>query len=247
MIKIGICGICGKMGQKIATLVERDKDVTIGSALEHPEHPMVGKNLKEAIGLDRTDIIVSSDVGELAKGADVIIDFTLPEPTMEHLKGCVDNGVPVVIGTTGIKEDGEKIIREAGQKIPVVFSPNMATGVNLVFNIVAKAARVLGEDFSIKVDETHHVHKVDSPSGTAKMIGRVIREACGKDVPIEAFREGEVVGNHGIVFDGEFENIEIRHDAKSRDVFALGAIKASKFVVNKDPGFYTMTDVLGLE
>jgi 4-hydroxy-tetrahydrodipicolinate reductase len=111
---------------------------------------------------------------------------------------------------------------------------------------VRETARVLGRDFDIKVDETHHVHKKDSPSGTAKMIARVIKEASGKEVPIEAFREGEVIGNHGIVFDGEFENLEIRHDAKSRDVFAAGALEAAKFVAGKTPGLYSMTDVLGL-
>jgi len=152
-----------------------------------------------------------------------------------------------VIGTTGIGAGGEKKIAEAAKEIPIVFSPNMAIGVNVLFNIVAEAARALGNaGFSIKVDETHHVHKKDSPSGTAKMIGRVIKEASGKDAPIKAFREGEVIGNHGIVFESEFETLEVRHDARTRDVFAAGALKAAAFVAGKEIGLYSMADVLGL-
>ena len=152
----------------------------------------------------------------------------------------------MVIGTTGITPEGEEKIKKASKKIPIVFSPNMSVGVNLLFKIVAEAAKVLGEDFSIKIDETHHIHKKDSPSGTAKMIAKKIKEAVGIEAPIKAFRKDEVVGNHGIVFDGKQENIEIRHDAKSREVFVLGAVKAAKFVIDKNPGLYSMADVLGL-
>jgi 4-hydroxy-tetrahydrodipicolinate reductase len=153
----------------------------------------------------------------------------------------------LVIGTTGLDAEAEKAIREAAKTIPIVFSPNMAIGVNLLFNLVREGARVLGKDFRIKIDETHHVHKKDSPSGTAKMIAGIIKEASGVDAPVEAFREGEVIGNHGIVFDGEYEKLEIRHGAKSRDVFAAGAIKAAKFAAKKEAGLYSMADVLGLQ
>ena len=147
----------------------------------------------------------------------------------------------MVIGTTGIDPAGEEKIQSAARSIPIVFSPNMAVGVNLLFNIVREAARVLGKDFKINIDETHHVHKKDSPSGTAKMIAKVIDEASGVKAPIEAFREGEVIGNHGVVFDGEYEHIEIRHDAKSRDVFAAGSIKAAKFLLDKKNGLYNLS------
>ena len=238
MVKIGIAGICGKMGRRIADLADRDADIKVVSGLEKEGDPSVGKKEK--------GVIVTSDPGEACEGIDCFIDFTLPGPTLAHMEVCREKGVPMVIGTTGVDTEGEQRIREAAKSIPIVFSPNMAVGVNLLFNIVREAARVLGRDFDIKVDETHHVHKKDSPSGTAKMIARVIREASGKEVPIEAFREGEVIGNHGIVFDGKFENLEIRHDAKSRDVFAAGALEAAKFLADKAPGFYSMADVLGL-
>lgn len=153
----------------------------------------------------------------------------------------------MVIGTTGFDTAGEAGIREASSRIPIVFSPNMAVGVNMVFKMVAEAARVLGKNFSISIDETHHVHKKDSPSGTARMIAGVVDSSCGIKPEIKAFREGEVVGNHGIVFDGEFERIEIRHEAKTRDVFASGALEAAMFIKNKPAGLYDMADVLALK
>ncbi|MGB2601222.1 MAG: 4-hydroxy-tetrahydrodipicolinate reductase [Candidatus Omnitrophota bacterium] len=238
MVKIGVAGVCGKMGKRIADLAKKDPDIELASGLERDGDPSVGK--------EENGVLVTADPGEACEGIDCLIDFTLPEPTLAHVEVCREKGVPMVIGTTGLDPKGEEKIRQAAESIPIVFSPNMAVGVNLLFNIVREAARVLGRDFDIKVDETHHVHKKDSPSGTAKMIAKVIKEASGKDAPVEAFREGEVIGNHGIVFDGEFENLEIRHDAKSRDVFAAGALEAAKFVAGKAPGLYSMADVLGL-
>ena len=151
-----------------------------------------------------------------------------------------------MIGTTGFTSEGEEKIREAAKKIPIVFSPNMAAGVNLVFKMVSEVAKVLGKDFLMKIDETHHVHKKDSPSGTAKKIASCISEACGKDPSVEAFREGEVIGDHGVVFDGEYERIEIRHSAKDRDIFASGALRAAKFLKDRPAGLYGMADVLGI-
>ncbi|MBU0683153.1 MAG: 4-hydroxy-tetrahydrodipicolinate reductase, partial [Candidatus Omnitrophica bacterium] len=205
-----------------------------------------GKKISDAIGIEGANEIISPDIESLLGKTDCLIEFTLPESTMEHLEICRKKRVPMVIGTTGLKKEEEKKIRSAAMVIPIVFSPNMAVGVNVLFKIVHDTAKILQDDFAVKIDETHHVHKKDSPSGTAKMIAEVIREACGAGVPIEAFRKGEVIGNHCIIFENEFERLEIRHDAKSRDVFAVGALKAAKFVVGKKPGLYTMRDVLGI-
>jgi 4-hydroxy-tetrahydrodipicolinate reductase len=239
MLRIGISGIAGKMGRRIADLASKDAEIEIASALEKADHPAVGR---EEFG---TTIVF--DIQDACRNIGCLIDFTLPEATLKHIEVCREKGVPMVIGTTGIDEEGEKKIRKAARDIPIVFSPNMAVGVNLLFNIVKEAAKVLGKEFDIKIDETHHIHKKDSPSGTAKMIARKIKESTGVDAPIEAFREGEVIGNHGIVFEGKYEKLEIRHDAKSRDVFAAGALEAAKFVAKKKPGLYSMADVLGLK
>ncbi|MFQ5952045.1 MAG: 4-hydroxy-tetrahydrodipicolinate reductase [Candidatus Omnitrophota bacterium] len=239
MLRVGISGIGGKMGKRIADLAMKDGGIEIGCALEKKGSPMIGN---EDYG-----VAVISDVEKACRGIDCMIDFTSPEATLEHIDICARNGIPMVIGTTGLDDEGGNKISEAAGKIPIVFSPNMAIGVNLLFNLVDEAARVLGKDFEVKIDETHHVHKKDSPSGTAKMIAKVIKGAADVEAPIEVFREGEVIGNHGIVFDGKYEKLEIRHDAKSRDVFAAGAIEAAKFVAGKAPGLYTMANVLGLK
>ncbi len=246
MVKIGIAGACGRMGGRIAVLAIENGGFEITGAFDISTNPKTGKDLGEVIETTPMGVEVTSDL-ESASNLDCLIDFTLPDPTLEHVRICAEKGIPMVIGTTGIGVEGEEKIKEAAQRIPIVFSPNMAIGVNLLFKIVSEAARVLGKTFDIKVDETHHVHKKDSPSGTAKMIGKVIKDAAGIDAPIEAFREGEVIGNHGIVFDGVFETLEIRHNAKSRDVFAAGSLEAAKYVVNKEPGLYSMADVLGIK
>ncbi|MFH1836840.1 MAG: 4-hydroxy-tetrahydrodipicolinate reductase [Candidatus Omnitrophota bacterium] len=246
-MKIGVAGACGKMGKMIIGQISKDPEIERFYALEREDLPDIGKDMWEVLGKPgKSGVTISSDLRKLSGEIDCLIDFTLPRPTLEHLKICSERGVPMVIGTTGFSEEEKAKIKIASQKAAIVFSPNMAIGVNLLFKIVSEAAKVLGEEFKIKIDETHHVHKKDSPSGTAKMIAEKIKESIGRDIPIEAAREGEVIGNHGIIFDGEYENIEIRHDAKSRDVFAKGAVKAAKFVIGKKPGLYSMADVLGL-
>lgn len=248
MVNIGISGVCGKMGRRIASLAFKDPSMKIAAALERADSPDAGKDLGTVLGLkEELGVKVATDLAKINGKVDCLIEFTLPGPTLEHLEICRAKGIPMVIGTTGMDAEGESKIKKAAEKIPIVFSPNMAVGVNILFKIVAEAARALTPDFQIKVDETHHVHKKDSPSGTAKMIARVIKESSGVDAPVEAFREGEVVGNHGIIFESEYENLEIRHDAKSRDVFAAGALKAAAFAAGKKAGLYSMADVLGLK
>ncbi len=248
MVRIGISGACGKMGLRIAGIALKDSgNVKISAAFERPDSPFTGKDLGEALGTGKAGVIVSSDFEKGLSDLDCLIEFTLPEPTLKHLPLCVSAGVPMVIGTTGIDAEGDKAIKEASKKIPVVFSPNMSMGVNTLFMIVREAARVLGKDFNIKMDETHHVHKKDAPSGTAKMIAKVIKESSGVEASVKVVREGEVVGNHGIIFETPYETLEIRHDAKSRDVFAAGAVKAAIFLAGKKPGLYTMGDVLGIK
>ena len=247
MLKIGICGICGKMGKRIAVLAGNDDEVEVSSALEWEDHPMVGKDMASIVETTDTGVKITNDAEKFVKDSECVIDFTLPDPTLEHLEVCVKNGIPMVIGTTGMTEEGEKKIKEASSRIPIVFAPNMSAGVNLMFKIVKEATKALYGDFTIEVDETHHIHKKDSPSGTAKMIAKVIAEAGAEEIPVEAFREGEVIGNHGVVFESDYETLEIRHNAKTRDVFAAGAIKAAKYVADKAPGMYSMADVLGIK
>jgi len=245
-MRIGISGVCGKMGGRIAVLASDESGITINAVLERPGAPELGKKLSEVIEVQGVDAVISTDTEMIAGNIDCLIDFTIPAATMAHLEVCKKNSIAMVIGTTGFKKEEEEKIKEAAKIIPIVFSPNMAIGVNVLFSMIAEAARVLNDSFDMKIDETHHVHKKDSPSGTAKMIAKVMEEASGKNIPVEAFREGEVIGNHGIIFDNKYETLEVRHNAKSRDVFAAGAIKAAQFVAGKPPRLYSMRDVLGL-
>jgi 4-hydroxy-tetrahydrodipicolinate reductase len=247
MINICVAGSCGKMGRKITSLVLKDPELKLVSLLERHDAPEVGKTFADITASGEGDVIVTGDIKAAVSAADCFIDFTLPEPTLEHIAQCVKASVAMVIGTTGFTARQELAIKEASGRIPIVFSPNMAIGVNLVFKMVYEASKILGKDFSVSIDETHHIHKKDSPSGTAKKIAFYVEEASGRTPAIEAFRKGEVVGDHGIVFDGEYERIEIRHSAKDRGIFAAGAIRAAKFLKEKPAGLYGMSDVLGIQ
>lgn len=237
MIKIGICGCAGKMGTRIFNLASDDRDIEVVMGLEAKGHPSIGSK----IGRGK----VSDDCGEI-KSVDVLIDFTTPEATMEHLAAAVRHNRSIVIGTTGLSDEQVEKIGEAAKKIPVVFSPNMSIGVNLLFRLVKEAAGKLSEDYRIKIAEAHHIHKKDAPSGTAKKLAQIIKEASMREVgDIKSIREGEIVGDHKVTFESPYDIIELSHSAKTRDIFAKGAIAAAKFVAGKRPKLYDMQDVIG--
>jgi 4-hydroxy-tetrahydrodipicolinate reductase len=224
MVKICVSGSKGKMGTRIADLSRDDAELELAG---------------------------SFDMGEVAEGpigaCDCLIEFTSPEATMEHLELCRKLGKPIIIGTTGLSADQQQVIVDASLNIPIVYSPNMSVGVNLLFKMIADAAKVLGPEYAIEIVEAHHVEKKDAPSGTAKEMARIIRDYKGDiEIPIESVREDEIVGEHTITFDSPVDTIEITHSAKTRDIFAKGALQAAKFLVGKKSGLYTMKDVLGL-
>jgi len=226
MIKIAVSGCNGRMGKRIKSLVEANAGLELAGAFD------VGDDPRPAI-----------------KNCDVLIEFTTPEATVKNLAIASGLGKAVVIGTTGLDEKRVKFVKKAASRVCVVFSPNMAVGVNVLFNLAKKAASVLGGTYPASISETHHVHKKDAPSGTAKRLRDIIAGA-GKgrpeEIKVESKRIGEVVGDHTVVFDGREERIEIAHHAKSRDVFARGALLAAKFAANMKPGLYGMNEVLGI-
>lgn len=221
MIKIGISGCCGKMGSRITSLAAKDKNFKITARIE------------------------INDSVDLIKGSDVLIEFTTPEATISHLKVCSAGKVAMVIGTTGLSDQQLSEIKLASKKIPIVYSPNMSIGVNCLFELVKISAKKLGLDYDVSIIEAHHVHKKDSPSGTAKNIAQIVKESSGKEVKdIKAVREGEIVGDHRVIFESTVDKLELFHSAKTRDIFALGALAAAKFVAGKKPRLYSMADVL---
>jgi len=235
MLKLAVSGACGKMGSRIISLAEQDKDLKVVLGLERKGHNMVGKSMGE---------IKISDNTEDIRDVDVLIEFTNPEATVEHLEFALRYKKPMVIGTTGLSDGQKEKIRTASQKIPVVFSPNMSVAVNLLFRLVRETAEIL-KDYKVNITEAHHIHKKDSPSGTAKRLAEVIKEVQGKEVrDIKSIREDEIVGDHEVIFDSDLDTIKLSHSAKSRDIFAKGALEAAKFVFRKKSGLYDMAEVI---
>jgi 4-hydroxy-tetrahydrodipicolinate reductase len=236
LIKLAVSGALGKMGGRVLELSSKDNDFKIVLALERTAHPGIGQ---QAGGVDVTSH------PEKIKDIDVLIDFSLPEGTLEHLKICERFKKPIVIGTTGFTDIQKKVIARTAKKIAVVFSPNMSIGVNLLFELVRDASRKLPKNYNVRITEAHHVHKKDAPSGTAKMLAQIIREERGLDaVDTKSIREGEIVGDHMIVFEGPFDTVRLSHSAKTRDIFVVGALRAAKFIAKKKRGLFTMPDVL---
>lgn len=237
MIKVAVCGCAGKMGTRILNLAAEDSGIQVILGLEVKGHPSVGS--KAADGK------VSDDLGDI-KAADVLIDFTTPDATMEHLDAAVKYKKAMVIGTTGFSEGQISKIKEAAKKIPIVLSPNMSIGVNLLFRLVKEAAGKLSKDYGVTMVEAHHIHKKDAPSGTAKKLAQIVKEASRREVEdIKSIREGEIVGDHKVTFKSPYDIIEISHSAKTRDIFAKGALVAAKFIAGKKAKLYDMQDVLG--
>jgi 4-hydroxy-tetrahydrodipicolinate reductase len=235
MIKLGIAGVCGKMGRRIFELAHYDRDFEITLALERKGIPEIGKELGK--------IKISSSPDGLFL-VDVFVDFTAPEGTEVNLDYAARYKKALVLGTTGLNETQLKKVEEISKIVPVVFSPNMSIGVNVLFTLLPELAKRLGPDYSIEIVEAHHRAKKDAPSGTAKKIGQVLANATGKEIPTHAIRLGDIVGDHTIIFCGNSERIEIKHQAHTRDLFALGALKAAKWIANKPAGLYSMQDVL---
>jgi 4-hydroxy-tetrahydrodipicolinate reductase len=236
MIKLAIAGFCGKMGQRIFALAKEDSGFKVVLGLEKKGHPEAGKT--------KDGVRITDDLDEV-KDCDCVIDFTVAKATLENLPYIVKHKKQVIIGTTGINESEQKILDEASRKIAIVFSPNMSVGVNLLFVLARIAAKTLS-GYKVLIEEAHHIHKKDSPSGTAKRIAQIINEgglSC-KTEDITAIREGEIVGDHKIIFESEVDRIELFHHAKTRDIFAKGALLAAKWVSNKNSGLYSMDDVL---
>ncbi|MBU2541102.1 MAG: 4-hydroxy-tetrahydrodipicolinate reductase [Candidatus Omnitrophica bacterium] len=235
MLKLAVSGACGRMGSRIIALAKNDKELSVAVCLERKGHAKLASQIE---GMSITDDY------SLVSGVDCVIEFTEPEATLKNLETCLKYKRPMVIGTTGLKQESIAVINKAAGTIPIVLSVNMSVGVNLVFKVVKELANVLS-DYEIKIIEAHHIHKKDAPSGTAKKIAQIIKEARGKAAEdIQSIREDEIVGDHEIIFDGQFDRVSLKHSAKSRDIFAQGALIAAKWVVSKECGLYTMADCL---
>ena len=267
MANLAIAGASGRMGRMLLEAAAADRDCVLVGALDAPGSPAVGVSVRAFGG--NADVLVTADVATLANGQAraTLIDFTRPEATLTYLDACVTHGVGMVIGTTGLDDAAKAKISEAARKIPIVFSPNYSLGVNTVFKLLELAAKSLDAGYDVEILEMHHRMKVDAPSGTALKLGEVIAEAQGTRLADRAvyareghtgerkngtigfatLRGGDVVGDHTVIFAGSGERIEITHKSASRMSYALGAIRAAKFLHGKAEGLFDMHDVLGLK
>jgi len=235
LIKLAISGCCGRMGSRITELALKDRDFKIVTLLEKKEHPKIGSLLGG---------IPITDNPEEIKNADCLIEFTLPEVTLEHLKVVLKYRRAIIIGTTGLTNEQKSKIVEASKNIPIVFSPNMSIGVNLLFKIVKETTQAL-RDYKVSIVEAHHIHKKDVPSGTAKRMAEIVKEFSGKEVSdIKSIREDEIIGDHEIIFDSPLDTIKLIHSAKTRDIFAKGALEAAKWLIKKKAGLFDIQEVV---
>jgi 4-hydroxy-tetrahydrodipicolinate reductase len=213
----------------------------------------MGKTISDlASGDPKIDIIVRCDLGDPIelpmKNCDVAIDFSHADAITEVSVAALQHRKPLVIGTTGHSQEQRRLIEETAQSLPVVFASNFSIGVNVLFWLTRKAAEQLGGDFDAEIIETHHKMKKDAPSGTAKTLAEVLKatKKTQTEIPIQSIREGDVVGEHAVIFRGPSERLELTHRATSREIFARGALHAAKWIINQPPGLYSMQDVLGL-
>lgn len=266
MLKIGIVGAGGRMGRQLIQAVNHAEGVMLGAAFERKGSSLVGADAGELAGVGALGVVVTDDLASQVNQFDLLIDFTRPEGTLEHIAFCVAHNKKMVIGTTGFDDAGKQAIKSASEKISIVFASNYSVGVNLVFKLLEKAAKVMGDYCDIEVIEAHHRHKVDAPSGTALSMGEHIAKTLGRDlkthgvfaregitgerkrdeIGFATIRAGDVVGEHSVWFADEGERVEIAHKASSRMTFANGAVRAAKWLQTKQSGLFDMTDVLDL-
>jgi len=265
-MKIAIAGSAGRMGRTLVEAVLHDAELQLAVALERPGHPALGRDAGEFAGA-ATGVTIRADFSDAIGAADALIDFTRPEGTLAHLDACVKHGKAIVIGTTGFSDEQKGRVAHAARRIPIVMAPNMAIGVNATFKLAEMAATILGDAYDIEIVEAHHRHKVDAPSGTALKLGEVVARALGRDlarcavhgrhgdtgerdpkaIGFHAIRGGDIVGEHTVIFAGVGERVEVTVRSQSRATYALGALRAAKFLRGRAPGLYDMFDVLGLK
>ena len=262
MITLGINGAAGRMGQRLVALAAEDHELRLVAALEQPGQALLGKDAGAIAGAEPLAVPVTEQCETVPQ---VMIDFSVPAGMHRAIEMCRAQGTALVIGTTGFGDEGEQAIDAAAQDIAVLQAPNMSLGVNLLFALAGQVAQMLGDDYDIEIVEAHHRFKRDAPSGTALGLARSICDATGKDVQqdvahgregeqprregeigMHALRLGDVVGRHSVSYATLGEEIQLSHQASTRDVFVRGALRAAKWLADRPKGRYSMKDVLGL-
>ena len=265
-IRIVVVGATGKMGQTLIQEIFNDESLHLSAAVDISSSAYIGHDAGSLLGL-QTDVLITGALSENHANSDILIDFTRPEASLSYLDFCLKHNINYVLGTTGFNEDEKKKIYDATKTIAICFAPNMSVGVNLLISLVEAATKVLHNEFDIEIIEAHHRHKVDSPSGTALRLGEAVVKSAGlslkensvfhregnmaprksTEIGFSTIRGGDIVGDHTVLFAGDGERVELTHKASSRKTFAKGAIRAAKFILDKDSGLFDILDVLNLK
>jgi len=265
-VDIVVAGAAGRMGNRIVACLAGSPDLRLVAALEAPGHAAIGRDAGELAGVGKAGVSVGADAAAEITGDRVLIEFSVPEASLAHLKLVAQNGARAVIGTTGFSAAQRAEIGELAKRAAIVLSPNMSVATNVAFKLLATMAKALGDDYDIEITEIHHRFKKDAPSGTALRMAEVVAEALGRDldqvavygrqglpgertrpeIGILSLRSGDVVGEHTVSFGTLGERLELVHRAHNRDTYARGALRAARFIAARPPGLYSMADVLGL-
>ena len=265
LLKIAVAGASGRMGHMLIEAVRQAPDCRLSGALDVPESHGIGNDATGFLG-QASGVAIESDVRKGLRDSQVLIDFTRPEGTMNHLRVCRELGTRLVIGTTGFSDAQKAEIAAAAKDIAIVMAPNMSVGVNVTLKLLQMAAKAMPTGYDIEIIEAHHRHKVDAPSGTALKMGEVMAEAMGRDlkdcavyeryghtgerdpssIGFATIRGGDIVGDHTVLFAGTGERIEISHKSSSRVSYAQGSLRAVRFLRSRKTGLFDMADVLNL-
>ncbi|MHB8345786.1 MAG: 4-hydroxy-tetrahydrodipicolinate reductase [Acidiferrobacterales bacterium] len=266
MTRIAITGAGGRMGRSLIEACHGSEGMRLSVAIDRPGSAAIGSDAGDLAGVGRLGVPVVHDLGKVLDQFDVLVDFTRPDATLAYMDLCRAGAKRMVIGTTGFDDAGRQRIGAAARDMALVFAPNMSVGVNLCFRLLDMAARVLGAEADVEIIEAHHRHKVDAPSGTALRMGEVVAAALGRDlrecavygrqgvtgerarqtIGFSTVRGGDIVGDHTVLFAAQGERVEITHRAESRMNFAHGALRAARWLQDREAGLFDMQDVLGL-
>ncbi len=263
MIKLGIVGCMGRMGLINIATASEDNEFIISGALEREGHESVGENLSSIVNVNSIDTIITDDIDVFLKNVDTVIDFTVPKSSLDLLEHASKQNKKYILGTTGFTDEEKSLIENYSKEIPILFSSNMSVGMNVLFNLVYQASKILA-DYDIEIIEKHHNKKKDSPSGSALTLaenvasalnislkenikhGRegIVGERSKKEIGMHAIRGGDIVGEHTVLFAGMGEYVTLSHTATSRINFSNGALMAAKWIKDKKNGLYTIGDII---
>lgn len=266
-VKIAVCGAAGRMGRNVIDAILSRNDTELAGVIEYSQNPLIGQEIGAIIGRPEIKLPLAPSLSEGVGDASVYIDFTTVEASLSYLEEAVKLNLAAVIGSTGTSPAKQKAVEEAAKKIPVLWAPNMSTGISVMYKIAAAMTKMLGPDFDLEIVESHHNQKKDSPSGTALKLFETVAKARGLDpekslltgrqglvgergkdeIGVLALRGGDIVGEHTLYFCGQGERLELSHRASNRTVFSQGAVRAAAWLAGKKPGLYSIEDTISVE